>query len=175
MPGYDTLIAEAIATAGYPNHADAATVTLVEDCMRTNRTGLDHLTREAFTLEVALTIEDLTSHPAETRTLCRMLGFATPAWLGDREEATVLPWPATCRHITAALAAAFPRTRFTLTNGHGQGRGHAVARWVGGPARTSVTDVLAQFLPGHAPDQPRYGLIAIYPCRINGLDERTVQ
>ncbi len=172
MPGYGTVIAEAIAAAGYPGHTDNPTVALVEDCMRTNRTGLGHLTREAFSLEVALIIEDLTSHPAETRTLCRMLGFATPAWLDDREEATVLPWPATCRHIAAALTAAFPGTRFTLTNGHGQGRGYAVVRWTDGPARSSVTDVLAQFLPGHGPNQPRYGLVAIFPCRVNGLDER---
>lgn len=172
MPGYDTLIAEAITSAGYPGHADEATVALIEDCMRTNRTGLDHLTREAFTLEVALLIEDLVSDPEATATLCRILGFATPTWLDNSEKATVLPWPVTCRRITAALAAAFPHTRFTLTNARGQGRGHAVVRWTGGPARSSVTDILAQFLPGHGPDQPRYGLIAIYPCRTNGLDER---
>lgn len=174
MTPYSSIISDALTEAGYPHHTDPATLALVEDCMRTQRTGLDHLSREDFLVEVAIIIGDLVTHPDHTRTLCDLLGFALPAWLdGPHQPATVLPWHATSRHVLTALQAAFPTTRFCLTSAHGEGHGHALLRWTGGPARASVADVVAQFLPSQArPGTPRYGLVAIYLCRINALTEK---
>ena len=39
LSAYRDVIATAITDAGYPDHLDTATISLVEDCLRTNRTG----------------------------------------------------------------------------------------------------------------------------------------
>lgn len=167
---YTDHIRDALVTAGYPGHTDPATLELIEDCLRVN---LGLITRDDFTVEVSLIIEDLISHPQETGHLCRLLGFALPGWLdGPHTPATVMPWSATSQQITDALHAAFPGTTFILTTARGMGRGHALLRWTGGPTRADINQVTARFLPDQAqPDGPRYGLIAIYTCRIAALEE----
>lgn len=171
MSSYTPTIQAAITAAGYPDHADEATAVLIEDCMRTNRSGLDHLSREDLAVEVALLIGDLTADPSATRTLCDLLGFTEPSWLsGAVPQPGVLPWSTTRERILDVLATAFPGVSFTLMDARGHGSGHALIRWEGGPRAHSVDDVVAQFLPDDDDMQhrsgPGYGLVQIFTCRI---------
>lgn len=169
MSSYTPTIQDAIVAAGYPHHADEATAILIEDCMRTNRSGLDHLTREDFTVEVGILIQDLTGDPEATRNLCDLLGFTEPTWLnGAVEQLPVLPWAATRKQILAVLEAAFPGVTFALVDARGHGAGHVLIRWEGGPRTTSVDDAVAQFLPSddHRIPARRYGIVQIFTCRL---------
>lgn len=175
MPSpYGSIIAQAITDAGYPAHADPATLALIEDCLRTDRTALDHLTREELAIEACLELADLTGHPDDTRTLCELLGLEVPYWVDNPPPAVAPLSPQRTREaILATLRAAFPATRFQLTAGHGAAHAHLVLSWTGGPARTSVDDVVAQFLP-HPVSltvNPRYGCTAIYTCRRQPLPQ----
>lgn len=170
---YANNIRQAILDAGYPAHTDPATLALIEDCLRTNRTGLDHLTREDLAVEACAAITDLTSHPDETRTLCDLLGLHVPYWVDSPPPAQPLDTHRTREAILAALRHAFPDTRFQLTPGHGSAHTQLVLAWTGGPAKASVDDVVIQFLPN--PDSlainPRFSCTAIYTCRRQPLPE----
>lgn len=167
LSAYRDVIATAITDAGYPDHLDTATISLVEDCLRTNRTGLDHLSREDFAVETYAILTDLIHHPDQTRTLCELLGFEIPGWVERPPAAQPLSVERTSETILATLHHAFPHTRFRLTRGHGAARSHLVLSWVGGPAKSSVDDVLAQFLPdpNSLTSPHRYSCVAIFTCR----------
>lgn len=166
MSPYRDTIAQALTDVGFPEWADPATLALVEDCMRTNRCGLDHLSREDFAVEVYAIITDLAAHPDQTRDLCSLLGHDLPRWLDNPPTRKPRSLERTRQAILATLRHAFPATRFHLTAGHGAAHSQLVLAWTGGPAKTSVDDVLAQFLPD--PDTlstSRYSCTAIYTCR----------
>lgn len=170
---YGSLIAQAITDAGYPTHADGATLALIEDCLRTNRTALDHLSREDLAIEACIVLTDLTSHPDETRTLCDLLGLDLPYWVDNPPPAHPLSTHGTRDAILSTLRTAFPATQFHLTPGRGSAHTQLVLSWTGGPARASVDDVVNQFLPN--PDtlavNPRYSCTAIYTCRHQPLPQ----
>lgn len=170
---YVTSIRQAIVVAGYPAHTDPATLALVEDCMRTNRTSLDHLSREDLAVEACTALADLTSHADETRTLCDLLGLQVPYWVDNPPPAHPLGTHRTREAILATLRHAFPTTRFQLTPGHGSAHTQMVLAWTGGPAKASVDDVVSQFLPN--PESltinARYSCTAIYSCRHQPLPQ----
>ena len=170
---YSALIARAITDAGYPAHTDPATLTLVEDCLRTNRTGLDHLSREALAVEACVILTDLIAHPDEARHLCELLGHDVPAWVDQPPTEHPLSGARTRDAILGVLTAAFPSTRFKLTVGRGTAHTHLVLAWTGGPAKASVDDVVAQFLPptDSLASSPRYSCTAIYTCRHQPLPQ----
>lgn len=72
---YAQSIAEAIGTA------DAATVALVEDLMRINRTALDHLTAADFAIEARNARDDIEGLRAigQLDDYCKAMGLAVPA------------------------------------------------------------------------------------------------
>lgn len=72
---YSTLIAEAIGTA------DPATLAVVEELMRTDRTGLDGLTRSQFDREARLAFSDMALMAAAGALpeYCEALGLEMPA------------------------------------------------------------------------------------------------
>ena len=174
MPSpYGSIIAQAITDAGYPAHTDPATLVLIEDCLRTNRTALDHLTREDLAVEACTALTDLTSHPDETLILCDLLGLDVPYWVDNPPPAQPLSTHRTRDAIIATLRTAFPSARFQLTSGHGSAHTQLVLSWTGGPSKTSVDDVVAQFLPNPASlaINPRYSCTAIYTCRRQPLPQ----
>ncbi len=167
MSGYRDVIRQAIIDAGFPGHADEATVALIEDCLRVGRTGLDALGRDELVIETAVVIADLAHHPEEAAHLCGLLGFTVPGWVHQpTPTATVSPEVATAA-IRRTLTVAFPRTRFELTVGKGEAAAHLAISWVDGPVKRSVDDVLAQFLPRRGGDGPSYPISVIFTARID--------
>ena len=82
-----TSIRQAIVDAGYPAHTDPATLALVEDCMRTNRTSLDHLSREDLAVEACTALADLTPLAEAPEVFARNTAML-------RHEYTAVPEPA---------------------------------------------------------------------------------
>ena len=173
MSHYSHVIRDAIIDDGFPHHTDAATLALVEDCLRTNRTSLDHLSRADLAVETYATLSDLVSHPDQTRTLCELLGLELPYWVDQPPPPRPLSTERTRHAIITTLQHAFPGTRFQITPGRGSAHTQLVLAWCGGPAKSSVEDVVAQFLPD--PDtlsvNSRYSCTAIYSCRRPALPQ----
>lgn len=165
---YRAVTRQAIIDAGYPDHADEATITLIEDCLRSGRTGLDGLRREELIIETAAAIADLARHPEQAADLCSILGFSVPGWATAPTTPTgSMSLEVACAAIERTLATAFPATRFDLTAGKGAAAGHVAISWTDGPMKRSVDDVLAQFLPGRRRYGPATPIVVILTGRID--------
>lgn len=77
MSHYADLIRESVAVTR-PDRADAATVALIEECMRTERTALDAISRADFVAEARQWAETIDSDFA--RMFADALQIPTPAW-----------------------------------------------------------------------------------------------
>lgn len=86
MSGYTNLIREGI-RATRPDLDDDRTAAVVEEIMRTNRTGLDHLTRAEFLHEAGAFAAVL--EPAFVAVMCDLYGLPLPSWASSSERCTV--------------------------------------------------------------------------------------
>lgn len=84
--------AEAIARA--IGEQDRATVTLVEDLMRVERTGLDSLTADqlAAAAREALAVAKALARLGQLRDYCKAVGIDAPAWANAPIEGVVICW-----------------------------------------------------------------------------------
>lgn len=85
MSHYQELIREAIASTG-DTRTDDATCAIVEDLMRTNRSGLDHLSRDEFMAEAAGWLAEVDA--PFVRDYCDALQLEVPQWAVRQRSAT---------------------------------------------------------------------------------------